>query len=75
MADVLAKYEQRRAQALNATARHSPDVGEARMAIDGASIVVTLDIGGSAAKAVAYDAASQRSLASTAGALPRPAQR
>ena len=42
------------------------------MAIDGASIVVTLDIGGSAAKAVAYDAASQRSLASTAVSYPAP---
>jgi xylulokinase len=42
------------------------------MATDVASIVVTLDIGGSAAKAVAYDAASQRSLASTAAPYPAP---
>ena len=36
-----------------------------------ASIVVTLDIGGSAARAVAYDAVGQRSLASVA--VPYPA--
>ncbi len=43
------------------------------MATDDASIVVTLDIGGSAAKAVAYDVARQRSLAATA--VPYPARR
>ncbi len=43
------------------------------MATGDASIVVTLDIGGSAAKAVAYDAARQRSL--TATAVPYPARR
>ncbi len=42
------------------------------MATDDASIVVTLDIGGSAAKAVAYDAARPRSLASMA--VPYPAR-
>lgn len=40
------------------------------MGTDGESIVVTLDIGGSAAKAVAYDAARGRSLASTAVHYP-----